>query len=66
MEQALRNLRRQRDLANEHGEPDRAALLHLLIVIEELTESVGDLHERVVRLERRAVATAAGNPSRKM
>lgn len=53
VEEALRELRRQRRLATEHGEPDRAALLHLLIVIEELTENVGDLEERVRRLERR-------------
>ena len=53
MADALRELRRQRAEATEHGEPDRAALLHLLIVIEELSETVGDLHERVTRLERR-------------
>ena len=53
IEDALRELRRQRRLATEHGEPERAALLHLLIVIERLSENVGDLEERVRRLERR-------------
>ena len=54
MSEALNELRRQRDAATEHGESDRAALLHLLIVIEQLSETVGELHERVTRLERRA------------
>ena len=54
MADALGELRRQRDAASQHGEADRAALLHLLIVIEQLSETVGDLHERVTRLERRA------------
>jgi hypothetical protein len=54
MHEALAELRRRRDEATDHGEPDRAALLHLLIVIEELSETVGELHERVTRLERRA------------
>jgi len=54
MADALAELRRCRDDAASHGEPDRAALLHLLIVIEQLSETVGELHERVTRLERRA------------
>lgn len=49
----MRELRRQQKLANDEGATDRAALLHLLIVIEELSETVGQLHERVDRLERR-------------
>lgn len=53
MEEALDALRVHRDCAMEHGDPQRAALLHLLIVIEELAETVGDLHERVSRLEHR-------------
>jgi len=56
MHDALRELRRQRDAATEQGAPDRAALLHLLIVVEQLAETVGDLHERVARLERRAAS----------
>ena len=54
VEQTLRELRRQRKLAADQGASERAALLQLLIVIEELSETVGELHERVDRLERRA------------
>jgi hypothetical protein len=54
VEEALRELRLQRDAAASDGHPDRAALIHLLIVIEQLSETVGDLHGRVTRLERRA------------
>ena len=54
VEEALRELRRERDAAVADGHPDRAALMHLLIVIEQLSETVGELHERVTRLERRA------------
>ena len=54
IEEALGELRRQRDAAAADGHPDRAALIHLLIVIEQLSETVGELHERVTRLERRA------------
>ena len=56
MNDAVRELRRQQALANEAGAPERAALLHLLVVIEELSDTVGELHERVTRLERRAAA----------
>jgi hypothetical protein len=53
MEEAVRGLRHQQRVAAEHGEPERAALIHLLIVVEELSESICDLHERVSRIERR-------------
>ena len=50
---ALRELRKERHRAMRDGAPDRAALLHLLIIVEELSATVGELHERVTRLERR-------------
>jgi hypothetical protein len=56
MNDVVRELRRQQALATEAGAPERAALLHLLVVIEELGDTVGELHERVTRLERRAAA----------
>lgn len=59
IEQALAGLRRARDEATAAGETDKAVLLHLVVIIEELSETVGDLHERVTRLER-----AAGGPRR--
>jgi hypothetical protein len=53
LEDVLRGLREQQHRAAEDGDAQQAALLHLLIVIEELVETVGELHERVTRLERR-------------
>jgi hypothetical protein len=58
VEQTMKELRRQQKLAADEGATDRAALLHLLIVIEELSETVGKLHERVDRLERRVYPAA--------
>jgi hypothetical protein len=52
MEATLRELRKQRRVATDHGQTERAALLQFLIVVEELSESVGELHERIARLER--------------
>ena len=54
MEQALAALRAARDEATAAGETDKAVLLHLVVIIEELSETVGDLHVRVTRLERSA------------
>ena len=59
VEQTMQELRRQQKQAADEGAADRAALLHLLIVIEELSETVGVLHERVDRLERRAYPARA-------
>jgi hypothetical protein len=53
VETALAELRRARDEAQAVGATDRAVLLHLVVIIEELSETVGELHERVTRIERR-------------
>ena len=52
MHDALADLRRARDQATEEGATDRAVLLHIVVILEELSETVGELHERVTRLER--------------
>lgn len=57
VESALDGLRRAQAEAAAAGETDKAVLLHLVVVIEELSEAVGTLSERVARIERRLSGT---------
>lgn len=61
IESALADLRRARAEATAAGETDKAVLLHLVVVIEELSETVDTLHERVTRLERRLLDSPPQN-----
>ena len=56
-EDALDDLRRAQAEAAAAGDTDKAVLLNLVVVVEELSETVGALTERVARIERRLSGT---------